>query len=171
MEITATFIPKKSEEIIDPFLFSWERHINTINTLKQVLPRSFPSYPPCNIIKKHSENEEWIIEMALAGFKKEDLEIVLKEGTLSIYTTFPETDPNEETLDRDESGRYVNYIHKGIAQRSFYREFNLAEDVKVVEVTLIDGMLRVYLQREIPEEKKSKVLEIKTPETIKQLNK
>jgi molecular chaperone IbpA len=146
--------------LTDPYLFSWERQINTLNSVKQALPKSIPTYPPTNIAKIGVE--KWVIEMALAGFKKEDLTITVKEGLLSVESDIPESIPNENERD---------YIHRGIAYRSFKREFSLADDVKVIDATLEDGLLRVYLEREIPEEKKPKILEIRTPEVIKQINK
>ena len=105
-------------------------------------------YPPYNI----SKDEEGVYEitLALAGFKKEDIDIELEDGTLKITG-------ESQVLDAD--GR--EYLHKGIAERNFIRTFKLAEYVEVKDAKLTDGILRVQLFRNVPEALKPQKIAIK----------
>jgi len=105
-------------------------------------------YPPYNI----SKDEEGVYEitLALAGFKKEDIDIELEDGTLKITG-------ESQVLDAD--GR--EYLHKGIAERNFIRTFKLAEFVEVKDAKLTDGILRVQLFRNVPEALKPQKINIK----------
>ena len=100
-------------------------------------------YPPYNIYKK---KDSWILELAVAGFSKENIDISVQELTLTV----------EGQLDDFEA----ETIHKGIATRDFKQEFALAEYVVVKGAELKDGLLRITLEKELPEEKKPKVIEI-----------
>ena len=104
------------------------------------------AYPPHNLIKKSSD--EYVITMAVAGFSKEDLSVRSEEGTPTIESK----KSNGETKDE--------YIHKGIANRDFKKEFLLAENVFVKDVKLKDGMLEIFLERVIPENEKETVYQI-----------
>ena len=116
-----------------------------------------PNYPPFNI--KKVDDSRFIIEMAVAGFGKHNLDIELAEDTLTITGR----------VDSDES----DYIHKGIADRAFTRKFTLADSVEVKNAELVNGMLKVFLERFVPDEKKPKKIDILDPfgigETTKQL--
>jgi molecular chaperone IbpA len=105
-------------------------------------------YPPYNI----SKDDEGVYEitLALAGFKKEDIDIELEDGTLKITG-------ESQVLDAD--GR--EYLHKGIAERNFIRTFKLAEFVEVKDAKLTDGILRVQLFRNVPEALKPQKIDIK----------
>ena len=107
-------------------------------------------YPPYNI-RKDSENT-YSIEVALAGFSKEDIEVEVTDGTLTIRSH-----PEDRTaVDKaDES-----FVHKGIAKRSFMRSFSLSDDIIVKGADLKDGMLIVDLERVIPDEKKPRLIQI-----------
>jgi len=100
--------------------------------------KSVPQYPPYNLIK---DGENYTIEMAMAGLTDKDIDIVLEERTLTISY-----DKSEETRE--------NLVHQGLAQRSFKRSFNLAEDIEIKKATLKNGLLSVEMERIIPEEKK-----------------
>tara|TARA_X000001036_G_C20466392_1_gene719638 strand:- start:18 stop:449 length:432 start_codon:yes stop_codon:yes gene_type:complete len=106
-------------------------------------------YPPYNISKNDDLN--YVIEMALAGFSKKDIEIELSEGNLTVRSLI---DPKNE----DNSS---NFIHKGISQRSFVRKFTLSDEIRVKNAELIDGMLRINLEKLIPDHKKPKLIQIK----------
>jgi len=112
-------------------------------------------YPPYNIRK--DGDTKYFIEMAVAGFSEEDLEVELKEGILSVQSK-PLNEEDEST-----------YVHRGIAKRTFERNFTLSDDVIVRGCGLINGMLTVELERVIPEEKKSRLIPIGKSE-IKQIN-
>ena len=103
-------------------------------------------YPPYNIAKK--EDDIYEVTLAVAGFKKADIDISLEDGTLII---------KGESNVLDES---VEYLHKGIAERNFIRTFELAEFVEVKEAKLEDGILRVSLFRNVPDAMKPKRIKI-----------
>ncbi|AEC53091.1 small heat shock protein [Synechococcus phage S-CRM01] len=103
------------------------------------------NFPPYNIVKQDENNH--FIEIALAGYRKNDLEVSVEKHTLTV------SGKNEEDI--------REYTYKGIAQRSFTKSWNLGDDVKVDCVTHDNGMLRVYLRREVPEDQKKKILPIK----------
>jgi len=107
-------------------------------------------YPPYNISK--DENGIYEITLAVAGFKKSDIELELEEGTLKITGTSAVLDDTEDQV--------IEYLHKGIAERNFIRTFKLAEFVEVQAATLEDGILRVQLFRNMPEALKPQKIEI-----------
>jgi len=114
------------------------------------------SFPPYNILK--GEEEKYTIEMAVAGFSQEDLEIELKEGVLKISS-------KSEKEEKE-------YLHRGIARRAFSRSFTLSDDIVVKGAELVNGMLTIYLERIVPEEKKSRLIQIGQADesAIKKLN-
>ena len=114
------------------------------------IPSLRNNYPPYNI-KKVGE-DKYDIEVALAGFNKNDIEVVSKENTLTVKSK------KEETSDKDKKGEV---LHKGISKRYFERSWTIADDVKVNGAELKDGLLTVSLERIIPEEKKAKTINIK----------
>jgi len=106
------------------------------------------SYPPYNISKLDENN--YIIEMALAGFNKDNIEIELANGELTVKS---------KKKDNPEKG--VNLIHQGISLRSFVRKFTLSDEIIVKNAEMKDGMLTVKLEKFIPENKKPKLISIK----------
>ena len=108
------------------------------------------NYPPYNIVKV--SETDYAIQIAVAGFGKDDIEIETKENTLTVKSK----DKKEGELVDD-----TTYLHKGISNRSFTRSFSLADDVVVKGATFENGLLNVELERIIPEEKKPRLIEIK----------
>jgi len=106
------------------------------------------NYPPYNIVKMDDTN--YAIQIAVAGFGKDDIEIETKENTLSIKSK-EKGDVVDETT----------YLHKGISNRAFKRTFTISDDVVVKGATFENGLLNVELERIIPEEKKPRLIEIK----------
>jgi len=104
-------------------------------------------YPPYNISKDN--NDIYEITLAIAGFKKSDIDIQLEDGTLKIEGT-------SGVLDADEK----EFLHKGIAERNFIRTFKLAEYVEVKSAKLEDGLLRVQLERNVPDAMKPQKIDI-----------
>ena len=104
-------------------------------------------YPPYNIRKEGDYN--YVIEMALAGFAREDLEIVVADGVLTIRSV-------KEKSDDD-----VSNIYRGISYRKFVRKFTIADDIVVNGAKMENGMLSVDLERIVPEEKKPRLIEVK----------
>ena len=107
------------------------------------------NYPPYNIVKTGKNTYD--IELALAGFSKKDIDITMEDGMLNIKSVV------EATKDKDEDG----VIHKGIAKRYFSKSFTIAEDVEVKGAELKDGLLKVSLERIVPEHKKPQSIEVK----------
>ena len=103
-------------------------------------------FPPYNIRKEGEYN--FVIEMALAGFGKKDIEVETVDGTLTVRSV-------KENITDDSD------IYRGIAYRKFNRKFTIADDVVVKGATLEDGMLLINLERIIPEEKKPRLITIK----------
>ena len=98
-------------------------------------------YPPYNVVKLDDNN--FVIELAVAGFGKDSINLTVQDSVLSI-------EGSQETNDDDEA----NYLHKGISSRKFRRTFDLADYVEVTDATVKDGVLKVTLERNIPEELK-----------------
>ena len=105
-------------------------------------------YPPYNIEK--SGDNAYKIVMAVAGFADSELNLTQKENELLVTgQSAPNADEGKE------------FLYRGIAGRNFERRFQLADHVKVVGAKLVNGLLTIELQREIPEEKKARAIEIK----------
>lgn len=107
-------------------------------------------YPPYNISK--DQNDVYEITLAVAGFKKPDIDIQLEDGTLKITGTSTVLDDNDAVE--------IEYLHKGIAERNFIRTFKLAEFVEVKDAKLEDGILRVQLVRNVPDALKPQKIKI-----------
>ena len=104
-------------------------------------------FPPYNI-RKDGENH-FVIEMALAGFNKKDIEVEVEDGTLSIRSV------------KEDTSEANSEIYRGIAYRKFVRKFTLAEAVVVNGAELENGMLTINLERVVPEEKKPRLISVK----------
>ena len=103
-------------------------------------------YPPYDIIKEGENNYK--VELAVAGFKKDELSIQLKDNTLTI-----KGESDSKTSNGD-------YLHKNIARRSFSKDFSLAENIEIGEASFEDGVLGVRLSHNIPEEQRPKEISI-----------
>ncbi len=112
--------------------------------LNALADRKESNYPAYNIAK--DDDEHYRIELALAGFGSEDITIQTEKGILTI-----------EANKAEERG---NYIHQGIAKRGFSKMFRLAEYMKVDEAQFVDGILIVFLHREVPEVDRPKKISI-----------
>jgi molecular chaperone IbpA len=134
-------------EILDnvrPFTVGFDRVFDNLNNVSEIAN----NYPPYNIIK--NEDDDFTIEIACAGFRKEEFNIhVVPEGNKLVV---------QGVQDRGEDKK--EYYHKGIGARNFTRTFALSEDVKVTGSEFVDGMLNIFLTREIPEEKKPIEIEV-----------
>ncbi|GJL95573.1 MAG: heat-shock protein Hsp20 [Hyphococcus sp.] len=108
-------------------------------------------YPPYNI--ERLDENDYRITLAVAGFGQEDLDIEIKENTLTVTGSRQEGDENRE------------FLHQGIAGRSFERRFQLAEHVQVAGASLVNGLLNVELKREIPEAMKPRKIAINNNDT------
>ena len=117
--------------------------------LSHAMQREEGGYPPYNIEK--CGEDQYRIVMAVAGFSKDDLEIVAEHNRLTVRGRI-----------KDREGK--TYLHRGIATRSFQRQFDLADFVEVTGATMGDGLLVIDLKRELPEELKPRTIEINAGE-------
>lgn len=146
---TPNLVPINPLDQLNTLLNSWtigfDRHFKIMEELRAQGQSIKPStYPPYNI--KSLEDDKYEIELAIAGFSKPDITVEQTENRLSVRGS-------KKTSDE-------TYLHKGLAARDFEQTFVLADYVKVTKVTLIDGILTINLERELPEEKKTKVIPI-----------
>jgi molecular chaperone IbpA len=134
----------------DPFFIGWDRQFKD---LEKVMHNS-TNYPPYNLAQVGEDS--YMIELALAGFKREDISVEQEKNVLTIKGS-------------SESEDETTYIHKGIGARSFARTFSLSEFMEVAAVAMSDGILKVFIVRNVPEEAKPKTFEILdsfTPEEV-----
>ena len=103
-------------------------------------------FPPYNIRKEGDYN--YVIEMALAGFGKDDIEVEVADGTLSVRSV-------KENSEDDST------VYRGISYRKFERKFTMADDIVVNGASLENGMLKLELERVVPEEKKPRLISVK----------
>ena len=131
---------------LTPYAVGFDR---IFNDLQRYTENSVTStgFPPYNIRKDTDYN--YVIEMALAGFGKDDLEIETVEGTLTIRST----------KESKENGN-LGLLHAGIAYRKFERKFTIADDIVIKDASLENGMLMINLERIIPDEKKARIITI-----------
>ena len=116
------------------------------NLARYVDTTASTGFPPYNI-RKEGENN-YVIEMALAGFGKKDIEVEVTEGTLSVRSV-------KENTEDDST------VYRGISYRKFDRKFTVADDVVVNDASLENGMLMINLERVVPEEKKPRLITVK----------
>tara|TARA_R100001480_G_scaffold148433_1_gene147794 strand:+ start:265 stop:699 length:435 start_codon:yes stop_codon:yes gene_type:complete len=106
------------------------------------------NYPPYNIVK--TGDNKYDVELALAGFNKKDINVSVENGMLTIES--------KEDKSKDKDGEV---IHKGISKRYFKKSFTISDDVEVKGAELKDGMLRISMEKIIPEAKKLRTIDIK----------
>jgi len=119
--------------------------------LERALNNSKPlpdKYPPHNIIK--TDVNRYVVEIAVAGFTKDDIEIIVENDNLEVKGS------------KIEKESTVKYVHRGIATRSFTKIIQLADTIEVREASLQGGILTIELENVVPEHKKPKRIEIKT---------
>ena len=109
------------------------------------------NYPPYNIVKQ--TDDKFYIEVATAGFKPSEISAELENNTLTIH--------GKKEFDENSLEGQPEYLHRGISGKEFDRVFTLAEHVEVIDAVNSHGILTVYLERIVPEEKKPKTIDIK----------
>jgi molecular chaperone IbpA len=130
-------------EQFDPFFIGHHKLLQRLTEFNSQV-KSPVNYPPYNIRKVDEDN--FVIDVALAGWSADDLDVSLQEGILTVKGSQEKTEGE--------------YLYKGISNRDFSREFTLAETVQVEEVKFVNGVLSVFLKNVIPEEKKPKKFDI-----------
>ena len=132
---------------LTPYAVGFDRVFDRLNDYAMHQATS-TGFPPYNIRKDGDTN--FTIELALAGLTRDDLEIEVAEGVLTVRTT----DKKEEVADTE-------LLHRGISFRKFSRKWTLADDIVVKDAKMENGMLLIHLERIVPEEKKPRLIEIK----------
>jgi molecular chaperone IbpA len=130
---------------MDKFFVGFDDTYNRIAKLHDDLTKNIPNYPPYNIRKV--EDNKYVIELAVAGFGKSDIEITLENNKLII---------SGNTADDND-----NFLFKGIASRAFTRTFALDDHIEIENAEMMNGMLRIALEKIIPEHKKPRKIEVK----------
>jgi len=113
-------------------------------------------YPPYNI--KKVDDNKYVIELAVAGFGKQDIELTLEDNKLVVNGKLESLD------DLTKDGINQTYLWKGISDRAFSRQFTLADNVEIKTAELFNGMLKIWLEAIIPESKKPKKISINEQE-------
>ena len=129
----------------DKFFVGFDDTYNRLTKLHDDLTKYVPNYPPYNI--KKVEDNKYVVELAVAGFAKQDIEITFEENKLII---------KGNAKDDGE-----NFIFKGIANRAFTRTFALDDQIEIRDAEMMNGMLKIFLERIIPDHKKPKKIEVK----------
>ena len=133
----------------DKFFVGFDDQFNRLHKIHDDITKNIPNYPPYNI-KKTGDNT-YVVEIAAAGFARQDIEIELVDGKMFVR--------GKVTADEGDD----NFLFKGIANRAFTRTFALDDQIEVKDAEMLNGMLRVFLERIIPEHKKPKKVEVKEP--------
>ena len=136
-----------------PLFVGFERIHDRMNQFNDTLSKNAPSYPPYNI---HKDDDQYIIEMAVAGFTEDDIDIEVQDDVLKVVGS-ASTSTNSSS-----------YLHRGIANRGFTRNFNLAETIEVKSASLVNGMLQICLENIVPENKKPRKVNINKKEESKE---
>lgn len=145
---THSILPNIDQDLLK-FFIGFEAEQDSIRKSKEANLRNQSNYPPYNI--KSIGDTKYVIEIAVAGFKKGDIEVELLNRNLTVG--------GKATID----DAFEVYLHRGLSSRAFTRTFTLAESVEISDVTLQDGLLKIYLAHTIPESKKPRKLEINSP--------
>jgi molecular chaperone IbpA len=148
-QLSSLFPFDSLHKTLDPFTVGYTDIFKQLNEIANTAAKSAPSYPPYNI-KKVSDTQ-YVIEMAVAGFAKSDIEVTM-EGNKLIVKGMTEDTPQEDA---------ETYIFKGIANRNFTRTFTLADKVEINSAELANGMLKVWLNNMIKLQDTVKKIQIK----------
>lgn len=135
-------------QLFHPAYIGLERMANLLSDINELSKSTNTNgYPPYNVVK--TGDNTYLVELAVAGFKKNQIEVSTQDNILTIKAT----NENGDTV--------AHYVHRGIGARSFMRKFTLMDYIEVRNVILADGMLRIELERVVPESLKPRVIEIK----------
>ena len=132
-----TRLEKEIDEIVNSLLFPARYAKSFVN--------SGASYPPYNIIRLDEQHA--VLEVAVAGFKEAELNVVVEDGILKVSGRKQESDN-------------INYIYKGIGARAFERNFTLSQDARIERAEYADGILSIFVEYIVPDEKKPNMIPI-----------
>jgi len=134
---------------LDPFSVGFDDVLDQIREVSETVAKATPGYPPYNI--KQVKDNKYVIEMAVAGFAKTDIEVLLEGNKLVIKGSVV-----------DSSDDVDNYIYKGIANRNFNRAFTLADKVEIKDAEIANGMLKVWLENMVKAQDAIKKITVKS---------
>ncbi len=134
---------------LDPFSVGFDDVLNQIRDISETVAKASPGYPPYNI--KQVKDNKYVIEMAVAGFAKTDIEVTLEGNKLVIKGS---------TIDSSDDAD--SYIYKGIANRNFNRAFTLADKVEIKDAEIANGMLKVWLENMVKVQDAVKKITVKS---------
>ena len=141
-----TFGPSVFKDF-DKFFVGFDDTYNRLAKVHDDLTQNIPNYPPYNI--KKVEDNKYVIEIAVAGFSKSEIEIEFVDDKLIV------------TGNANEDNNTFDWLYKGIATRNFTRTFALDDKIEIKDASLVNGMLKIALEKIIPEHKKPKKIEVK----------
>jgi molecular chaperone IbpA len=128
-------------DLVNHALIGFDRIFNQLDNVRI----QNKTYPPHNIVKIDGEN--WLVELAAAGFSRDELTVELHENVLTIRG-------------RKQEQQGKDYLYRGLAMRSFEKSLYLQDHIKIKYADYKDGMLNIYLEHEVPESKKPKLITI-----------
>jgi molecular chaperone IbpA len=131
----------------DKYFVGFDDQILKMSKMNEEITKHIPNYPPYNI-KKVSDNK-YVIEIAVAGFSKQELEVTMDDSVLTVSGNLSVNDQITDSV--------TQYLHKGISERAFTRKFTLADSVEIKNAEYINGMLKIWLDRLIPTSKSTKI--------------
>lgn len=134
----------------DRLWVGFDEQLERMHEMHDMIAKNIPNYPPYNL-KKVDENK-YVIEMAVAGFAKSDIEVTIDDGKLII-----EGKVKEDTEDKNDE----QYLFQGLANRAFKRAFTLSDHIEINNAEYLNGILKVVLEKVIPEHKKPKKIDVK----------
>lgn len=131
----------------DKYFVGFDEQIGKMAKMNEDFTKHIPNYPPYNI--KKVDDNKYVIEIAAAGFTKQELEVTMDDSVLTVSGTLSVNDQITDSV--------TQYIHKGISERAFTRKFTLADAVEVKNAEYINGMLKIWLDRLIPAPRSTKI--------------
>jgi molecular chaperone IbpA len=142
----------------DKFFIGFDDQLNRLAKMHDDVTKNIPNYPPFNL--KKVDDNKYVIEIAVAGFSKSEIELELDNDKLIVRGNAKEDDG------------VADWLYKGIAARNFTRSFVLNDQVEVKDAAMVNGMLKIALERIIPEHKKPKRIDISDePSTVSEFAK
>lgn len=133
----------------DPFAVGYDKMFDDLQEMAKTVTKNLPSYPPYNI--RQVKDNKWVIEMAVAGFAKSDIEVTMEGNKLVIKGATQDSEPEEGA-----------FLHKGIATRNFTREFKLADKIEIENAELANGMLKIWLENLVKTQDMVKKIAVKS---------
>ena len=147
--MTRDFVPTFwGTKDLDKFFVGFDDQFARLQKLHEDVTKNIPNYPPYNI--KKLDDNHYAIEIAVAGFGQQDIDIEMNDGKLVVRGNVQATEAEE------------SFLFKGIANRAFTRSFVLNDEVEVKDAEIFNGMLKIALERLIPEAKQPKKIAVKS---------